>query len=79
MCFQTVNQIHLKFVNALSKPVLHVYTLDGKIVALLLEAWKEDIMLYCQEAFTVCHISARDVYRRVIIISWHPANVSKNR
>lgn len=48
---------------------LHVYTLNGKIVALLLEACKEDIMLYCQEAFTVCHISARDVYRRVIIIS----------
>lgn len=61
--------MHLEFVNVLSKTFLRVYALGGEIAASLLEACKEDIMLYCQEAFTVCHISARDVYRRVIIIS----------
>lgn len=66
---QTGNQIRLEFVSVSSQAFLHVAAVSGGIAALLLEAREEDIMLHCQEAFTVCHISAGDVYRRVIIIS----------
>lgn len=69
LVLQTGNQIRLEFVSVSSQTFLHVDAVSGGIAALLLEACEEDIMLYCQEAFTVCHISAGDVYRRVIIIS----------